>query len=263
MRTAPEEFDAWLKAEEGARFEFKEAKTNFHFDRLVQYAAAIANEGGGKIILGVSDKKPRRVVGTAAFDSVERTKQGLIESLRLRTDVEEFSHPNGRVVIVHVPARPLGMPIHDKGTYWMRSGDALVPMAQDMLKRIFEETGPDFSAAICPGATMSDLDNAAIEDFRQRWMRHCGNGALAAMPVEQMLSDAELVTGAQVGRKPGRTAGGDHAAENSGSAKPAQPAHRRGVCSLRPDRAFRPGNQSDVRAKYQAEQTPAGFHRLG
>jgi ATP-dependent DNA helicase RecG len=198
MPTALDEFDAWLKAEEGARFEFKEAKTNFHFDRLVQYAAAIANEGGGKIILGVSDKKPRRVVGTAAFDNVERTKQGLIERIRLRIDVEEFSHPNGRVVIIHVPARPLGMPVHDKGTYWMRSGDALVPMAQDMLKRIFEETGPDFSAEICRGATLSDLDTAAIEDFRQRWMRHSGNTALAGMPIEQLLSDAELVIRGQV-----------------------------------------------------------------
>lgn len=198
MPTGPEEFDAWLAAEEGARFEFKEAKTHFHFERLVEYAAAIANEGGGKIILGVSDKKPRTVVGSAAFDEVERTKQGLIERLRLRIDVEEFSHPNGRVVIVHVPARPLGMPIHYEGTYWMRSGDALVPMAPDMLKRIFEETGPDFSAEICQGATLADLDPKAIEDFRERWTRHSGNAALAGLPVNQILSDAELVVGGRV-----------------------------------------------------------------
>ena len=198
MATGPEEFEVWLSAEEGARFEFKEAKTNFHFDRLVQYATAIANEGGGKIILGVTDSRPRKVVGTKAFESIERTKQGLIEQLRLRFEVEEFSHADGRVLIVHIPARPLGMPIHDKGTYWMRSGDSLAPMAPDMLKRIFEETGPDFSAAICPGATPADLDGKAIEDFRQRWMRHSGNAALAGFSVDQILSDAELVVGGQV-----------------------------------------------------------------
>lgn len=198
MPTSTEEFDAWLKAEEGARFEFKEAKTNFHFDRLVQYATAIANEGGGRIILGVTDYRPRIVVGTSAFSSVERTKQGLIERLRLRFEVEEISHPDGRVVVVHVPARPLGMPIHDKGTYWMRSGDSLVPMAPDMLKRIFEETGPDFSAEICRGATLGDLDPSAIEEFRQRWIRHSGNAALSGMTAEQLLVDGELIVGDQI-----------------------------------------------------------------
>jgi ATP-dependent DNA helicase RecG len=198
MATGPDELKAWLGAEEGARFEFKEAKTNFHFDRLVQYATAIANEGGGKIVLGVTDSRPRKVVGTKAFVTAERTKQGLIDRLRLRFEVEEMSHPHGRVVIVHVPARPLGMPVHDHGTYWMRSGDSLVPMAPDMLKRIFEETGPDFSAEVCAGATLADLDPRAIEDFRQRWMRHSGNAALAGLPVEQILSDAELLVGGRV-----------------------------------------------------------------
>ena len=198
MSTEPEDFESWLTAEEGARFEFKEAKTSFHFDRLVQYATAIANEGGGKIILGVTDSRPRKVVGTKAFSSIERTKQGLIDRLRLRFEVEEWFHPYGRVVIVHVPPRPLGVPVHDKGAYWMRSGDSLVPMASDMLKRIFEETGPDFSAAVCPKATTADLEVKSIEDFRQRWIRHSGNMALAGLSVEQILSDAELVAGGQV-----------------------------------------------------------------
>ncbi len=198
MATGLDELESWLSAEEGARFEFKQAKTSFHFDGLVQYSIAIANEGGGKIILGVTDTRPRKVVGTKAFASVERTKQGLIDRLRLRFDVEEFRHPDGRVFIAHIPARALGMPIHDNGTDWMRSGDALVAMAPDMLKRIFEETGPDFSAAICAGATPADLDAKAIENFRQRWMRHSGNSALSGLSSDQILSDAELVAGVQV-----------------------------------------------------------------
>ncbi len=32
-------------------------------------AIALANEGGGKFILGVSDRPPRRVVGSAAFSN--------------------------------------------------------------------------------------------------------------------------------------------------------------------------------------------------
>jgi|GEM_PF-4857805 len=43
----------------------KEAKQNYQFEKLVDYCVALANEGGGKIILGVTDKRPRRIVGTA------------------------------------------------------------------------------------------------------------------------------------------------------------------------------------------------------
>lgn len=47
-----------------------------------------ANEGGGKIILGINDKMPRRVVGCQAFNQLERTKAGLIDRLRLRIEGE-------------------------------------------------------------------------------------------------------------------------------------------------------------------------------
>ena len=58
---------------EDEHIEFKEAKTNFHFEKLVDYCVALANERGGKIVLGVSDKPPRVVVGSLAFDKPERT----------------------------------------------------------------------------------------------------------------------------------------------------------------------------------------------
>ena len=40
------ELDRLLTEPEGERLEFKEAKSNYHFDRLVEYCAALANEGG-------------------------------------------------------------------------------------------------------------------------------------------------------------------------------------------------------------------------
>lgn len=50
---------------EGEHIEFKEAKRRFDFEELVNYCVALANEGGGRIVLGVTDKLPRKVVGTA------------------------------------------------------------------------------------------------------------------------------------------------------------------------------------------------------
>lgn len=65
--TTPEQFESWLKAPEGTRLEFKSATGGFHFDKLVDYCVALANEGGGAILLGVTDRRPRQVVGTQAF----------------------------------------------------------------------------------------------------------------------------------------------------------------------------------------------------
>ena len=47
---------------ENEHLEFKEAKNRFDFEKLVGYCVALANERGGKMILGVSDKLPRKVV---------------------------------------------------------------------------------------------------------------------------------------------------------------------------------------------------------
>ena len=43
---------AWMDADENEHLEFKEAKTRFDFEKLVQYCVALANERGGHIIGG-------------------------------------------------------------------------------------------------------------------------------------------------------------------------------------------------------------------
>jgi ATP-dependent DNA helicase RecG len=187
------QLESWMQARESEHFEFKEAKQRYDFEELVKYCVALANEGGGKMILGVTDKIPRYVSGTEAFRNLERTKAGLTERLHLRIDAEELMHPDGRVLIFHVPSRPIGAPIHYEGRYFMRSGGNLVPMLPDVLKRIFDESGPDFSAEICPKATMGDLDPSAIEDLRNRWIKKSKNEKLHSLSSEQLLCDAELV----------------------------------------------------------------------
>ncbi len=193
MTVSNQHFKEWLNAKEDEHLEFKEAKGGFHFDTLVKYCAALANEGGGAIVLGVTDKRPRRVVGSSAFSELERTKAGLIDRLRLRIEAEEILHPNGRVLVFTAPSRPIGVPIAVEGAYWMRAGEDLAPMTPDMLRRIFDEAGPDFSAEICPKATLADLDSAAIQSLRVRWASHSGNKALEKRPADKLLRDAELV----------------------------------------------------------------------
>jgi ATP-dependent DNA helicase RecG len=183
----------WMDSREGEHLEFKEAKARYDFELLVKYCAALANEGGGRIILGVTNEMPRQVVGSAAFDALERTRAGLIERLHLRIIAEEIHHPDGRVVVFHVPSRPTGSAVQYKGAYWMRSADELAPMTPEMLRRVFGELGRDYSAEICAGAAMADLDSEAIARFRAMWVRKSKKKTLENLGDEQLLADAELV----------------------------------------------------------------------
>lgn len=194
MSLSIKEIDSLLHNKEDEHLEFKLAKNGFHFDELVKYCVALANERGGKIIFGVTDKRPRKIAGTTAFPELERTKIGLNQRIPLRIEVEEVLHPEGRVVIFTIPSRPIGMPIHYEGRYYMRAGESLVPMSQDVLKQIFNETSPDYTADICSNAEMSDLDIDAIEDFRNRWIQKSKNENIRNLTLAQLLTDAELLT---------------------------------------------------------------------
>jgi ATP-dependent DNA helicase RecG len=189
----PEELDSLLRKPEDERLEFKEAKRGFHFDKLASYCVALANEGGGRLVLGVTDKRPRKVVGTSAFPSLGRTKHKLLNAMHFRVEAEAVRHSDGRVVIFDVPSRPVGMPVQYKGRFLMRSGSSVVPMSADQLRRIYEEGAADFSAEICDRATLQDLDRDAVDEFRRRWARKSNNESLAKAPVGQLLADAELV----------------------------------------------------------------------
>lgn len=193
MPTSREHLHLWLSEPEGARLEFKEAKNNFHFEKLVDYCVALGNEGGGKIILGVTDRRPRRIVGTTAFTEPGRTEAGLYERLTHRIPVEEVQTSEGRVLIVHVPPRLPGTAWQINGRYLKRAGDDLAAMDHAELRTIFAETGPDFSAEICPGATMADLSPGAIVAFRARWANRTRDERKAGWSDEQTLANAELL----------------------------------------------------------------------
>src|SRR5690606_14697894 len=100
--------------------------------------------GGGVLVLGIADTPPRNVVGSQAFPDLVKTSEDLFRALGFRVDIEEVLHPAGRVLVFHIPSRPRGSAFHLDGKYLMRSGQSLVPMSQDQLRRIFAEGGPDW-----------------------------------------------------------------------------------------------------------------------
>jgi ATP-dependent DNA helicase RecG len=141
-----EQVDLWRQSpSEHQRLEFKEAKEQYDFKKMCRYCVAIANEGGGFMVLGVADRPPWRVVGTNSCPDAIGQVQKLFETLGFRVDIEEVHHPDGRVVVFEIPSRPRGTAYHYDGAYLMRSGGALVPMSEDQLRRIFAEGRPDWA----------------------------------------------------------------------------------------------------------------------
>lgn len=145
MKTTPAQIDFWRSvSSEHQKLEFKEAKTQFDNQKLYRYCVALANEGGGILLLGIEDKPPRRVVGTNAFNNPVDMAEKIFQKTGFRVDVEEVQHPDGRVLVFHIPSRPRGTAYNLEGAYFMRSGEELVPMSEDQLRKIFSEGKPDW-----------------------------------------------------------------------------------------------------------------------
>ncbi len=143
-----EQINLWLQQpKETQRLEFKEGKQQLHEDRLYEYCVALANEGGGHLVLGVTDAHPRKIVGTQAYNDPSGMATKIFQKLGFRVDVESLDHPDGRVVVFSIPSRPRGTAYNVDGKYMMRSGSSLVCMSEDRLRSIFDEGKPDWLEA--------------------------------------------------------------------------------------------------------------------
>lgn len=154
MTISVEQIDLWRGcASETQNLEFKEAGNQYDTRKLCRYCVAIANEGGGHLVLGIADRPPRAVVGSQAFPNTQDIAEKLFHWVGFRVDVEAVGHPQGRVVVFSIPGRPKGTAYHYEGAYLMRSGEELVPMSEDQLRKIFAEGQPSW------------LENPALKDI--------------------------------------------------------------------------------------------------
>lgn len=194
MIHSPMTIEELLNAKEGEEYQFKEGKRQFDFREAAKCCCALANCGGGKLVFGITDKRPRKVVGSEAFDQPERTRMGLIEKLKVNVDFQLFEYDEKRVLVFDVASRPMGMPVLVDGIAWLYEGDSLVPMPESVRRKIYEETGFDFSGSICDEARITDLDESAIEVFREKWINKSGNKRLSNLSIQQLLHDCGAIT---------------------------------------------------------------------
>ncbi|MEI6887491.1 MAG: RNA-binding domain-containing protein [bacterium] len=200
MKTTADEFTKLISTKrEHEQLEFKEAKDQFSFDNgthsLLGYIVAISNAKGGKLILGVTDKYPRKVIGSNAFINLADIENKVFERLKIKVTADEIYLDNKRLVIFHIPSRQIGEPLMFEGKHLIRHNDQIVALSNYELKKIFNESITDYSSLIHPNASFDDLDPKAINVLRKllikakRIERPIGN-----LTDEQVLSDLGLIT---------------------------------------------------------------------
>jgi ATP-dependent DNA helicase RecG len=152
-----EQLRLWMdRPTENEVLEFKQAKNNFSKEELLRYCVAIANEKGGHLIFGVSDRRPRQIVGTQAFLNVSDITAYILNKLHFRVEIQELTVEKKRVLIFDIPPRPAAIPLHLDGTYLMRSGEQLTSMSPDKLKRIFAEDVHEWENEVAKGELLPE-----------------------------------------------------------------------------------------------------------
>ena len=186
LRALPSE-NEWL--------EFKQARQDFHFDELGKYFSALSNEANLKgqssawLVFGIDDQT-HAIVGTQY-----RTQPGALESLKREianhitnrisfTAIDELDLPEGRVLMFEIPPAPRGVPVAWKNHYYGRDGESLAALNLEKLERIRRQSPVDWSAGICVGAQVSDLDPEAIKKARHEYKQKLSEGSSRIDPDE-------------------------------------------------------------------------------
>lgn len=152
--------------------EFKEARNDYPFDKLGKYFSALSNEAAlagrsqGWLIFGINNQcevtgshyRPQR-------PALDRLKKEVADKTNNRLsfiEIHEVTHARGRVLLFEIPAALPGVPTQWEGHSYGREGESLAPLSLAEQDRIRARAMPDWSAEMVAGATLADLDPAAV-----------------------------------------------------------------------------------------------------
>lgn len=163
--------------------EFKNLKNSFCGDEkndIISYVSAIANMGGGHLVIGVHDSS-LEIVGTDTYNydrqkAILRLTERCINLSTEGLDIEEFvtDDTNKKVWVVHIPKHRPKLPVYAHNKAWQRIEDSLVELTTERMNVILDEPifgETDWSAQIVPDATIDDLDEVAIAKARKMFKK--------------------------------------------------------------------------------------------
>lgn len=146
---------------------------------VISYVSALSNMEGGCLVLGVEDKSlkllgiqnfhtytpeniPGRILGNCPF----LVSEGLFVESITAVDSQKT------IWIIHIPKHSPRQPVIAHRKAWQRSGDSLIELTQSRKEAILCESlfkNDDWSSAICPNSTLSDLDPQAVLKARNNY----------------------------------------------------------------------------------------------
>ncbi|MBX9781739.1 MAG: putative DNA binding domain-containing protein [Chitinophagaceae bacterium] len=160
---------------------------------MLGYITAFCNEGGGMLVLGVDDKHPHTVVGSNFAEGAEGALcDKIYTDIGIRVTTEVLNENGNRVLIISIPGRPVGRLLKFEGVPLMRTRESLREMSDQEIFKILSEQEPDFSATICEGLKIDDLDEFSIRTLKEKYASKQKNNSFLTLPVEQILSDLDL-----------------------------------------------------------------------
>lgn len=168
-----------MQKREDGHLEFKEAKTQFDLNKLLDYCVALANEKGGDLVLGVTDKRPRRIVGTKALGDLQEAEltalRDRIPNLRNIGVIERVGRGRGTK---HILSRRFYDFLDKKGLYTRRKGLNRETNKALLLQHIdnYAQTGSQMKELkqVLPALSYSQVQSLLYELQKEGKIRHTG-----------------------------------------------------------------------------------------
>lgn len=161
-----EELLAWIEGGEGPGLAFFPAR--FRSQTLAETLVAMANDRGGRILLGVRGQRRGQVEG---LNSVEEALSRLQEAAQECTPPLALPRPEvlslqGRAVLVAEVPAGLSHVYHYRGLYLRRSAHGNVPLSpQELRSLLLERSEEGFERLVPAGASLDDLDAGKIGNY--------------------------------------------------------------------------------------------------
>jgi ATP-dependent DNA helicase RecG len=163
---------------------------------IAEYAVGIGNAGGGWLIMGVSDRIPRRIIPlpVPSPDDLARIRESVADSAQIHISIDAVSTQDGSILLAKIPPRPRGIPFHTRdGKYLIRLGEGLRGMTLTEIDSIRREAGVEITAEPIQGEAFDSLSASGMEELR-RLMKEAGASSdLISLPDKDLIRSLGLL----------------------------------------------------------------------
>ena len=186
--------------------EFKEAKTNYSFNKIGKYFSALSNEANIRgfqeawLVFGISNDKK--------FTGTEFRKQGGLQNLKKELvngtnerltflEIYEVYMHKCRIIAFQIPPAIRGIPTTWQGAAYAREHESVCPLPMNKVDLIRSQIGMDWSKEIVKEASLDDLDPVAVQKARELFSKRQSDRRKAQEILSQ-LSDVEVLNKAGI-----------------------------------------------------------------